>query len=50
MSIIEEVYFKNNYLFGAFSPINGDSLLLEMPYFDTECFEVFLHELAKKKS
>ena len=40
--------FKNNYLFGAFSPINGDSLLLEMPYCDTECFEVFLHELARK--
>jgi transposase len=40
--------FKNNYLFGAFSPINGDSLLLEMPCCDTECFEVFLAELSKQ--
>lgn len=41
--------FKNTYLFGAFSPIDGDSLLLEMPYCNTECFEVFLEELSKQK-
>lgn len=41
--------FKNNYLFGAFSPIDGNHLLLEMPYCDTECFEIFLTELAKQK-
>lgn len=40
--------FKNTYLFGAFSPINGDKLLLEMPYCNTECFEVFLEELSKQ--
>ncbi|MFM6251449.1 MAG: IS630 family transposase [Dolichospermum sp.] len=40
--------FKNSYLFGAFSPINGDKLLLEMPYCNTECFEVFLEELSKQ--
>lgn len=41
--------FKNTYLYGAFSPINGDSLLLEMPYCNTECFEVFLSELSKQE-
>ena len=40
--------FKNTYLFGAFSPIDGDSLLLEMPYCNTDCFEVFLDELSKQ--
>ena len=40
--------FKNTYLFGAFSPINGDNLLLEMPYCDTECFEAFLSELSQQ--
>ena len=40
--------FKKTYLFGAFSPIDGDSLLLEMPYCNTECFEVFLDELSKQ--
>lgn len=35
-------------MFGAFSPINGDKLILEMPYCNTECFEVFLEELSKQ--
>lgn len=29
--------------------MDGDSLLLEMPYCNTECFEVFLEELSKQK-
>jgi transposase len=33
-------------LFGAFSPINGDSFLLELPYCNTECFELFLNEFS----
>ena len=40
--------FKNVYLFGAFSPINGDKLLLEMPFCNTDCFEVFLQELSNQ--
>jgi transposase len=36
-------------LFGAFSPITGSSLLLDMPYCNTECFEVFLEELSKQQ-
>jgi transposase len=38
--------FDNFYLFGAFSPINGDSLLLELPYCTTDMFQLFLDELS----
>lgn len=40
--------FENTYLFGAFSPINGDSLLLEMPYCNSACFQVFLNEMSSQ--
>ncbi len=38
--------FENLYLFGAFSPVNGSSLLLEMPYCNTNTFQVFLNHLS----
>ena len=38
--------FDNLYLFGAFSPITGNHLLLEMPSCNTDCFQVFLNELS----
>lgn len=41
--------FQSLYLFGAFSPITGDSLLLEMPYCNADTFQLFLNELANKK-
>ena len=40
--------FKTLYLFGAFSPITGDSLLLEMPYCNAANFQIFLDEFSKK--
>jgi len=39
--------FENLYLFGAFSPVNGSSLLLEMPYCNTDTFQVFLNHLSE---
>ena len=39
--------FDNVYLFGAFSPINGSHLLLEMPHCNTDNFQVFVDELAE---
>jgi transposase len=33
-------------LFGAFSPITGDSLLLELPQCNADTFQVFLDQLA----
>lgn len=38
--------FQSTYLFGAFSPINGKSFLLELPYCNTDCFELFLNEFS----
>lgn len=41
--------FENTYLYGAFSAINGESLMLELPYCNTECFQLFLNEFSKQK-
>jgi transposase len=40
--------FKTLYLFGAFSPITGDSFLLEMPNCNADNFQQFLNELSKQ--
>lgn len=40
--------FQTVYLFGAFSPITGDSFLLEMPHCNADNFQVFLDEFSKK--
>ena len=40
--------FDNTYLFGAFSPVTGESLLLELPYCNTDMFQYFLEELSKQ--
>ncbi len=34
--------FQTTYLFGAFSPINGDKFLLELPYCNSDMFQQFL--------
>lgn len=38
--------FMSTYLFGAFSPLNGDSLLMEMPNCNADNFQLFLNQLA----
>jgi transposase len=38
--------FQSTYLFGAFSPITGDSLLLELPHCNADSFQLFLDELS----
>ena len=38
--------FKTTYLFGAFSPINGDKFLLEMPSCNSDNFQIFLNEFS----
>jgi transposase len=40
--------FKSTYLFGAFSPINGASFLMEMPNCDSINFQIFINELSKE--
>lgn len=37
---------QSTYLFGAFSPINGDSLVIEMPNCNTDTFQIFLNQLS----
>jgi transposase len=39
--------FEYTYLFGAFSPVTGEQFLLEMPYCNSDMFQIFLDELAK---
>lgn len=38
--------FKNLYLFGAFSPIDGDQFLLELPNCNSEIFQLFLDQFS----
>jgi transposase len=40
--------FKSTYLSGAFSPITGDHFELEIPFCNTDTFEVFLNEFSKE--
>jgi transposase len=40
--------FKTLYLFGAFSPITGDSFMLEMPNCNADNFQIFLNEFSQK--
>ena len=38
--------FQSTYLFGAFSPIDGTSFLLELPFCNTDSFQYFLDEFS----
>jgi len=40
--------FKSTYVFGAFSPYNGDSLVMELPHCNGDNFQIFLNELSNK--
>lgn len=40
--------FKSTYLFGAFSPVNGKSFLLELPFCSAETFQIYLNEFSKQ--
>jgi hypothetical protein len=38
--------FQSTYLFGAFWPINGASFLLELPFCNSDTFQLFLNEFS----
>jgi transposase len=40
--------FDNLYLFGAFSPITGDSFLLEMPHCNSQTFQAFIDKMSNQ--
>jgi hypothetical protein len=42
--------FQSLYVFGAFSPITGDSFLLEMPNCNSVNFQIFLDELSNQNA
>jgi len=39
--------FQSTYLFGAFSPINGDKFLIELPFCNKDSFQQYLNEFSK---
>lgn len=39
--------FQNTYLYGCFSPLNGDSFIWEINGLSTKIFEMFLNEFSK---
>lgn len=42
--------FQNFYLFGAYAPGSGDHFTLELPYCNTDCFQVWLDEFSRHKA
>lgn len=42
--------FKTTCLYGAFSSINGDKFMLELPYCNADAFQVFLNEFSLQKT
>ncbi len=42
--------FKSTYVFGAFSPMNGHSLVMELQYCNGDNFQIFLNELSNKNA
>jgi transposase len=40
--------YRYTWLFGAFSPITGDSVLMEFPCCNTDAFQIFLDEFANE--
>jgi transposase len=41
--------FQSTYLFGAFSPITGKHLLMQLPLCNAETFQIFLDELSAQE-
>ena len=41
--------FQNFYLFGSYSPINGDHYTLEYPYCNADCFQDYLNRFSEHK-
>jgi transposase len=40
--------FKSTYLYGAFSALNGDMFCLELPFCDSNNFQIYLNEFAEQ--
>jgi transposase len=42
--------FQSTYVFGAFSPINGSQFILELPYCNSQTFQIFIDKFSKQNS
>lgn len=42
--------FKSLYLFGVFSPLDGEKFMLEMPFCNADTFQIFLNEFSQQKT
>lgn len=40
--------FKSTYLYGAFSPLTGNMFCLELPFCNSDNFQIYLNEFAKE--
>jgi len=40
--------FQSTYLYGAFSPIDGNSFMLNLPYCNTDCFQLSLEQFSQQ--
>ena len=40
--------FQSTYLFGAFSPLDGQDFMLNLPYCNAYCFQLFLDEFSQQ--
>ncbi|TVM02648.1 MAG: DDE endonuclease [Candidatus Brocadia sp. WS118] len=38
--------FENYYLYGVVEPSSGDAFFLEMPFLDSQCFQIYLNEFS----
>jgi hypothetical protein len=47
-SIKVKLGFKNFYIYSSANPINGDHFTLLMPNVDTDCMNVYMHELSQR--
>jgi transposase len=41
--------FQSTYLYGAFSPLDGSSFMLEMPHCNGANFQIFMDEFSKER-
>ena len=39
--------FENLWLFGAFSPVNGEHFLMELPYCNSDNFQIWLNQFSE---
>jgi transposase len=46
---ISHQQYSSTWLYGAFSPITGDHILIEFPTCNSELFQIFLDELSCEK-